>query len=137
MKSQVAIKALERFQINSKLVWDCHHILVKLAENNRIQLVWVPEHMGIGVNEVADQSTKQGFSHPLVGTEPALGMLAEVARGGIRAWKSRKHEEYWQFICGPRWTTDFIERSSAKRSGDLLILSRTSKARAANMTLSF
>jgi len=51
--------------------------------------------MGTGVNEVADQSTKQGFSHPLVGTEPALGILAEVARGVIRAWKNRKYEEYW------------------------------------------
>jgi hypothetical protein len=94
-KSQVAIKALEGFQINSKLVWDCHNFLVELAENNRIQLVGVPEHMGTGVNEVADRSTKQGFSHPLVGIEPALGILAEVARGVIRAWKSRKHEEYW------------------------------------------
>ena len=136
-KSQVAIKALESFWINSKLVWDCHYFLVKLAENNRIQLVRVPEHMGIGVNEVADQSTKQGFTHPLVGTEPALGILAEVARGVIRACKSRKHKEYWQSICGPKQTMDFIERSSARRSGDLLILSRTSKARAANMTLSF
>jgi hypothetical protein len=66
-----------------------------MAENNRMQLVWVPGHTGIGVNEVADQSTKQGFSLPLVGTEPPLGILAEVARGVIRAWKSRKHEEYW------------------------------------------
>jgi hypothetical protein len=40
--SQVAINALDSFQINSKLVWDCHQSLVKLAEHNRIQLVWVP-----------------------------------------------------------------------------------------------
>jgi predicted transcriptional regulator len=37
--SQAAIKDLESFQINSKLVWDCHQSLVKLAEHNRIQLV--------------------------------------------------------------------------------------------------
>jgi hypothetical protein len=29
--SQAAIKALDSFQINSKLVWDCHQSLVKLA----------------------------------------------------------------------------------------------------------
>lgn len=58
---------------------------MKLAEHNMIQLVWVPEQMGIGVNEVADQLTKQGPSHPLVGTEPTLGIFAEVARGVIRA----------------------------------------------------
>jgi hypothetical protein len=33
---QVAIKSVDSFQINSKLVWDCHQSLVKLAENNRI-----------------------------------------------------------------------------------------------------
>ena len=68
--------------------------------------------MGIGANEVADQSTKRGFSHPPAGTEPALSILvAEVARGVIRALKSMKHEEYWQSICGPRQTMDIIERS--------------------------
>jgi ribonuclease HI len=49
--SQAAIKALDSFQINSKLVWDCHQSLVKLAEHNRIQLVWVLGHMGIHGNE--------------------------------------------------------------------------------------
>jgi len=37
---QAAIKTLESFQINSKLVWDCHQSLVKLADHNWIQLVW-------------------------------------------------------------------------------------------------
>ena len=136
-KSQVAITALEGFQINSKLVWDCHQFLVKLAEHKRIQLVWVTQHMGIGVNEIADQLARQGSSQSLVGTEPALGIFAEVARGVIRTWTSRKHEEYWRSIYGQRQTTYFIEICSAKRSGDILNLSRTSKARAANVTLPF
>jgi ribonuclease HI len=53
--SQADIKALDSYQINSKLVWECHQSLVKLAEHNRIQLVWVPGHMGIAGNETADQ----------------------------------------------------------------------------------
>jgi len=56
--SQAASKDLDSSQINPKLVWDCHQSLVKLAECNRIQLVWVPGHMGIDGNEIADQ-----FSH--------------------------------------------------------------------------
>jgi ribonuclease HI len=52
--SQAAIKALDSYQINSKLVWDCHQSLVQLAEHNRIQLVWVPGHMGIDGNKIAD-----------------------------------------------------------------------------------
>jgi hypothetical protein len=30
--NQVIIKALDSFQVNSKLVWDCHQSLVKLRE---------------------------------------------------------------------------------------------------------
>jgi len=30
--SQAAIKALDSFQVNSKLIWDCHQSLAKLAE---------------------------------------------------------------------------------------------------------
>jgi hypothetical protein len=37
--SQAAIKALNNFQINSKLVWDCYQFLMRLAEHNRVQLV--------------------------------------------------------------------------------------------------
>jgi hypothetical protein len=44
--SQVAIKAVDIFQFKSKVVWDCHHLLMRLAEHNRIQLVWVLGHMG-------------------------------------------------------------------------------------------
>jgi len=30
--SQAAIKTLDSLKINSKLVWDCHHSLVKLPD---------------------------------------------------------------------------------------------------------
>ena len=34
LDSQAAIKALNNFQINSILVWDCHQSLVELVEYN-------------------------------------------------------------------------------------------------------
>ena len=43
--NQLTIKALNNFQINSKLVWDCHNSLIKLAKHKRVQLIWVPGHM--------------------------------------------------------------------------------------------
>jgi hypothetical protein len=43
--SQATIKALNNFRINSKLVWDCPQSLMKLAEHNMVQLVWVPARM--------------------------------------------------------------------------------------------
>jgi ribonuclease HI len=63
--SQAAIKTLNNLQINSKLVWDCHQSPMRLAEHNRVQLIWVPGHMGIDGNEMADQLARQGSSRPL------------------------------------------------------------------------
>jgi ribonuclease HI len=45
--SQAAIKALNSFHINSALVWHCYKSVVKLAEHNRIQLLWVAGLMGL------------------------------------------------------------------------------------------
>jgi len=78
--SQQTIKALNNFCINSRLVWDCPQFLMKLAERNMVQLVWVPGRMEIVGNEIADQLTRVGSSHPLIGPETALGVSAKVAR---------------------------------------------------------
>jgi hypothetical protein len=110
-------------QINSKLLWDCHQSLVKLAEHKRIQLVWVPGHMGIDGNEIADQLARQDSSHPLIEPEPTLGTSAKVARGVIRDWTSRKHEAHWQSICGHRQAKGFLKKPSAKKA-ELLNLSK-------------
>jgi hypothetical protein len=101
--------ALANFQIYSKLVWDCHQSLVKLAEHNSIQLVWVQGHMGIEGNKMADQLARQGSSHPLIGPELALVISAKVARGVVRDWTSGKHEEHWQSICGQRQAKGFLK----------------------------
>jgi ribonuclease HI len=108
--SQEAIKALESFQINSKVVWDTPQSLVKLAEHNRIQLVWVSRHMGIDGNEIANQLARQGSSHPLTGPEHALGISAKVAREVIRDGTSRKHKEHWQSICGQKQAKGFLKK---------------------------
>ena len=39
--SQAAMKASDNFEINSILVLGCHQSLVKLAECNKIELLWV------------------------------------------------------------------------------------------------
>jgi hypothetical protein len=122
--SQAAIKALDSLRINSKLVWDCHQSLVKLAEHNRIQLLWVLGHMGIDGNEIADQLARQGSSHPFTGPEPALGISAKVARGVITDWTSRKHKEHWQSIRGQIQAKGFLKKPSARQAGELLNLSR-------------
>jgi len=72
---------------------------VKLAERNRVQLLWVLGNMGIDENERAGQLAREGSSHPLMGPECVIGISAKFAwGGGIRDWMSRKHEQ-WQFMC--------------------------------------
>jgi hypothetical protein len=122
--SKAAIKALDSYQIKCKLVWDCHQSLVKLAEHNRIELVWVPGHMGIDGNEIADQLARQGSSHPFIGPENALGISAKVARGVIRDWTSTKDEEHWQSICGQKQAKGFLKKPCARKYDELLNLSR-------------
>lgn len=50
--------------------------------------------MGIDGNEIANQLARQGFSHPLTGSEPALGISANISRGKTRGWTNWKHEEH-------------------------------------------
>jgi hypothetical protein len=54
-------------------------------------------------NEIADELTRQGSSHSLIG--PALDISAKVARD----WTSRKCEEHRQSICGQRQAKAFLK----------------------------
>jgi hypothetical protein len=54
--------------------------------------------MGIDGYEIADQLAKQCSSHPLVGSEPALGISANAVRRVIRDWMRRKHKEHRESI---------------------------------------
>jgi ribonuclease HI len=71
---QAAIEALGKYQITSKLVWDCHQSLIQLAKHNIVQLVWVPGHEGIDGNKTADQLARTGSEHSFIWPEPACGI---------------------------------------------------------------
>jgi hypothetical protein len=120
--SQAAIKTLNSFQINYKLVWDCHQSLIRPAEHNRVQLIWVPGHMGIDGNDKANQLARLGSSCPFIGPEPALGISAKIAREVIMGWSNTKHVVYWQSIHGQRQARDFLKRPSGRRAGEPLSL---------------
>jgi hypothetical protein len=56
--------------------------------------------MGIDGNETTDELARQSSSHPLTGPEPVLGISPKVARGVIKDWTSKIHEEHSQSMCG-------------------------------------
>lgn len=53
--SVVAIKALLNPDTNSKLVWETTQELESLGKTSKITLVWVPRHITIQGNEMADK----------------------------------------------------------------------------------
>jgi len=106
---QAASKVLNNFQINSKLLWDCHQSLLKLAEHNRVQLVWVPGHMRNDGNEIADYLARESSSYPLRGPEHALGISVKVARGVIGDWTNRKHEDHLKSMHEQRQVKGFLK----------------------------
>jgi ribonuclease HI len=79
--SQAMIKALDRYQINSKLLWGCCQSLMKLAEHNRVQVIWVLGHRG---NGIADQLARLGYECLLIGPEPACGISAGIVKKAVR-----------------------------------------------------
>jgi hypothetical protein len=122
--SQAANKALDKYQITSKLAWDCQQSLMQLAKRNRVQLTWVPGHEGMVGNETADQLARAGSDHPLIGPELAGGISIGVAKRAIRDWMSRKHQKYWESLTGLRQAKGLIQGPSTKRTQDLLRLNR-------------
>jgi ribonuclease HI len=123
-ESQAAIKALGKYQITSKLVWDCHQSLIQLARHNRVQLVWVLGHEGIAGNELADQLARSGSEHPFTGPEPACSISIGAAKKSVSNWLNRKHTKQWESIIGLRQAKELIPGPSAKRTRDLLKLNR-------------
>jgi ribonuclease HI len=83
--SQVDIKALGKYQITSKLVWDCLQSHIQLTRHNRVQLIWVPGREGIVGNETADQLARTGSEHAFIGHEPACGISVGVAQKAVGA----------------------------------------------------
>jgi ribonuclease HI len=123
-ESQAAIKALGKYQITSKLVWECHQSLMQLARQNRVQLVRVPGHEGIAGNETADYLARTGSEHAFTGPEPACGISSGVAKRAVRDWMNKNHIKQWESLTGLKQAKELIVGPSAKRSKDLLRLNR-------------
>ena len=70
--SQAAIKALCTNQINSRQVKDTLTKLNSLGAHHSVQLRWVPGHVGLQGNEMADELAREGSGTAPIGPEPFL-----------------------------------------------------------------
>jgi hypothetical protein len=69
---------------------------VKLVEHNRVKLISVPGHRRLEGNEITDQLAKLGTECTFMGTEPAYGISAGVAKKTVRNWTNKDHKKYWE-----------------------------------------
>jgi hypothetical protein len=122
--SQAAIKALGKYQITSKVVWDCHQSLIQLARHNRVQLIWVPGHEGIAGDETADHLARTGSELLFTGPEPACGISFRVVKRAVKDWTNKKHIKQWESLMGFKQAKELILGPSSKRSKDLPKLNR-------------
>ena len=75
--------------------------------------------MGVDGNEVADPRLLQSTRRH----KPALGRSAKAARGVIRYWMSRKHEEHLLSIHGKGKLSALLKDPQVRNWGELLKLS--------------
>jgi hypothetical protein len=83
--------------------------------------------MGIDGNKIADQSARQGASHPLTGPEPALGIYAKItklARGRSGSGRPGNTRSTGSPYVNKGRQRAFLKKPSAKKTGELLNLSR-------------
>jgi hypothetical protein len=69
-------------------------------------------HRGILGNEEADKLARQVSAIPLLGPEPALGILRCFAREAIKNWTEHQHYNAWRDLPGHKHGKLFISRLS-------------------------
>jgi len=122
--SQAALRAISSQKVTSRLVWDCIEELKTLAERNNVRLTWVPGHQGIEGNEKADELAKRGSESAQPEPGQILGIPKTVVRGSVKGWIREQHKNYWAEVPRQTHGKTFIREPCAKRTAELLSLSR-------------
>ena len=100
--SQAAIKALSSNVFSSNLARLCHEKLNELSRNNKVALFWVPGHVGVAGNEIADELARKGASTPLIGPEPFCGLGLNSTKRALLEEEHSKWARHWEEQPGIR-----------------------------------
>lgn len=94
--SQAAILALDNYIIRTRSVAESKSALNILGSNNNITINWIPSHIGILGNEVADRLAKRGSYLTGEGPEPFLPAVSKsFVKDVIKKWGEKKHQKRW------------------------------------------
>lgn len=118
--SAAALAALDSFRVESRLVLECRAALDALGRCNKVQLMWVPAHVGVPGNEKADYLAKRGarIAEP---TDSVRIPWCEVT-AAISEWKRAERSRLWsggedcrqaKLALGPspayRWSRELLQ----------------------------
>ena len=122
--SQAALKAIDNYQIRSKLVYETVSNLNKLALLNTVNLSWIPGHSSFKGNEIADKLAGIGAKGKLVGPEPFTGVPWSSVQFCIKQWLNERKQDYWNNRPGLDHSKAFIGNINPSRSKKLLEMNR-------------
>lgn len=122
--SQAALKALETYQIKSKLVWECVGTLNELATHNKVNLEWIPGHSGLQGNEAADLLAREAAEKSFTGPEPVLAIPKCLVRFSARKWVMDEANKAWRNSSGMRHSKLTLTGYSKKLTQESLSLNR-------------
>lgn len=123
--SQAALKALTSKTCQSRLVWECSHLLKQLSKKNLVKLYWVPGHCDIEGNEKADALARQGSGGQFIGPEPFCGVSRSIKKAKIKENQSETIKNNWKLSQSMRQSKLFITPDKRK-TDKLLNLSKKS-----------
>lgn len=122
--SQAALKALSSFKFDSALTAETSELLNKLAQRNRVELLWVPSHSGIEGNEKVDALAKIGAQTTPIAPEPIVGTPYSNIKRKIKVKKETAFYNHWANLPTCRQAKNCIS-INGKNSKYLINLSRT------------
>ena len=107
--SQAVIKALTNVESDSKLVRECLSAIKQLTVRNKLRICWVPGHIGVEGNEIADELARKGASTRFIGPEPVCGLNWSAALGTIGSWVKSECARHWREQPGMKQAKTLIK----------------------------
>ena len=93
--SQAAIKALIKSTVTSITVLNCIRSLNQLGKQNHVSIAWIPGHVGVHGNEVADYVAKSGSKSIMYGPEPFITVPYASCVSTVTDWSTVRWISMW------------------------------------------